>query len=305
MMAVPATPPAQWAPLRDGWPNAAHSHFVAVDSITWHVQRMGPTGAPRCLLVHGTGASTHSWGGLMPALADRFDCLAIDLPGHGFTAGAKGKMLTLPGMARALGALLEAEDFAPDLAIGHSAGAAILIQMALDALIAPETMIGLNSALEPIEGNAILSPLAKALFLNPFTAKTVAWQARYTPLPGRLLANTGTTLDDQGKAHYTKLMQMPPHVAGALGMMANWDLKPLQKRLPTLRIPMTLVVNDDDRMVPPRVSRQAAKSNERINVVAVPRGGHIAHEVDIGAYADLITDVAAQAGLLPAKAAAQ
>ena len=38
---------------------------------------------PVALLLHGTGASTHSWRGLTPLLRDRFTVVAPDLPAHG------------------------------------------------------------------------------------------------------------------------------------------------------------------------------------------------------------------------------
>jgi len=70
---------------RDGrdWPNRSASRFVSAAGLRWHVQQFG-TG-PVALLVHGTGASTHSWRGLAPILAESFSVVAPDLPGHGFT----------------------------------------------------------------------------------------------------------------------------------------------------------------------------------------------------------------------------
>jgi magnesium chelatase accessory protein len=65
------------------WPNRDCSRFVESGGLRWHVQRCG-TG-PVCLLIHGTGASTHSFRDLMPLLATHFDVIAIDLPGHGFS----------------------------------------------------------------------------------------------------------------------------------------------------------------------------------------------------------------------------
>lgn len=306
-MAAPqdASPPADWQAVKARWPNADASRFVRLGPLVWHVQRMGRAGAPRCLLVHGTGASTHSFRDLMPLLATRFDVLAADLPGHGFTTGARGRLLSLPGMADALGDLCAALDFRPDLAAGHSAGAAILIEMALRGLIAPATLIGINSALEPIEGNAIFSPLAKALFVNPFTAHTVAWQAKYTHLPRRLLANTGSGIDRAGVDQYETLMRMPSHVAGALGMMANWDLKPLQARLAGLKTPTVLIANEDDRMVPARVSRQAARKTNSARILSLPDGGHLAHEANPRQFADIMCEIATEAGLLPVAQAAQ
>ena len=71
---------------RDGadWPNRAASRFVTVGAMRWHVQVMGS--GPVLLLLHGTGASSHSWRDLAPRLARHFTVLAPDLPGHGFSA---------------------------------------------------------------------------------------------------------------------------------------------------------------------------------------------------------------------------
>ena len=74
--------PLDWD--RDGrhWPHREASRFVTSGGIRWHVQVMGcePGTAPVLLLLHGTGASTHSWRGVMPALADRYTLVAPDLP---------------------------------------------------------------------------------------------------------------------------------------------------------------------------------------------------------------------------------
>ncbi len=48
-----------WERDRGSWPNSGASRFVTAAGIRWHVQQMGS--GPALLLVHGTGASTHSW----------------------------------------------------------------------------------------------------------------------------------------------------------------------------------------------------------------------------------------------------
>ena len=61
--------PARLDWQRDGadWPNRASSRMVRAGGLTWHVQVAGS--GPVLLLVHGTGASTHSWRDLLPLLA--------------------------------------------------------------------------------------------------------------------------------------------------------------------------------------------------------------------------------------------
>lgn len=122
--------------------NREVSQFVAAGGVRWHVQCMGsgPT------LVHGTGAATHSWRDLAPLLATPFILVLPDLPGHGFSRGPGGRVLSLPGMAAALAALLERLHTAPDLVLGHSAGAAILARMCLDRRISPRVGRGWRAA---------------------------------------------------------------------------------------------------------------------------------------------------------------
>ena len=40
------------------------------------------------LLIHGAGASSHSWASLIPKLQE-FQILTVDLPGHRFTKNKK------------------------------------------------------------------------------------------------------------------------------------------------------------------------------------------------------------------------
>ena len=106
------------------WPHRECSRFVHAAAMRWHVQIMGE--GPVLLLIHGTGAATHSWRHLAPLLAAHFKVVAIDLPGHGFSDPApSSRVASLPGMARALGELLQTLDLDCAIVVGHSAGGAI------------------------------------------------------------------------------------------------------------------------------------------------------------------------------------
>ena len=66
------------------WPYSKYSKFLETDNFVWHYQLIGKTGNPIILLIHGAGASSHSWANLIPKLQE-FQVLAVDLPGHRFS----------------------------------------------------------------------------------------------------------------------------------------------------------------------------------------------------------------------------
>jgi magnesium chelatase accessory protein len=278
-----------WATDGAGWPNRQASRLLAIGNIRWHVQVLGPAGAPVILLLHGTGASSHSFRDLLPLLAKHFRVIAPDLPGHGFSQ-AGGEDLSLTGMARALAKLLQKLEARPAIVVGHSAATAIAMQMALDGSISPMRIIGFNSALKPIEGDAIFSPLAKLLFLNPFVPRAFSSWAKVSGAADRLLARTGSTIDPRGRELYGLLLSSPAHVAGALGMMANWDLSALRARMRQMPCPVTLIAAEDDRMVPASVTREACPLLPDCELVLLPGGGHLLHEADVQLAAKIILE---------------
>jgi magnesium chelatase accessory protein len=285
------------------WPNREASRTVRAAGLDWHVQVMGapPEGRPVLLLVHGTGAATHSWRGLLPLLARHFTVVAPDLPGHGFTQAPAAARLSLPGMAGSLQGLLTMMNLRPAVAVGHSAGAAILARMALDGTLPLKALVSLNGAFIPLQGAAgqMFSPLARLLVGLPGLPQVFAWRARDPAMVARLLAATGSTLDAEGVRLYGKVVRRPDHAASALGMMAHWDLRPLLAGLPRLRAPLLLVAGSGDRTVPPQQSAEVRDLVPGAELVTMPGLGHLAHEERPAEVAALVEDFARRHGALP------
>ena len=285
---------------RDGrkWPNREASRFVHAAGFEWHVQCFGE--GPVAFLVHGTGAATHSWRGLAPILARDFTVIAPDMPGHGFTGAPPPPGPSLPGMARSLAALLHAMEASPAIAIGHAAGAAVLARMSLDRMIAPRALVAINGALLPLTGipGSLFSGIARVLVTVPMAPRFFARRARSRAVVERLIRETGSHLDSAGLRQYARLLTNPGHVSGALSMMGAWDLRPLERDLPGLSVPLTLIVSEGDRTVPPRDAARVEAVVPRAMLRTLPRLGHLAHEEDPRAVAGLIREAAVREGLL-------
>ena len=271
------------------WPHREHSRFVEVGRLRWHVQVMGE--GPALLLLHGTGAATHSMRALAPLLAQHFTVIAPDLPGHGFTSGRPVCGLSMSAMARAVGDLLASLDVVPEIIVGHSAGAAIAVRMMLDGIATPKAIVGLDAALLPFPGLAakLFPALAKALFVNPFAPRLFAQMARVPGEAGRFLArSTGSQIDAKGVALYERLLANSGHVGGALAMMANWDLDALKADLSRLHVPLLLIHGGKDAAIPLSNAREAAALVGDGRLLALPGLGHLAHEERPGEVAGII-----------------
>ncbi len=287
-----------WEVEGKDWPNHAHSRFVNAGGLRWHVQVAGPRNgdAPVLLLLHGTGAATHSWRALLPLLAAHFTVVAPDLPGHGFTA--RGPQ-SLPAMATAVAALLAELHLRPGVVVGHSAGAAVGLRMLLDGLVGAKAAIALSPALLPFPGLAaqIFPTLAKILFLNPFAPHIFARMAGPTREVARFMAkSTGSQIDAEGIDTYARLFRKPGHIAGTIGMMASWDLDPLRRDLPGLTVPLLLIHGDGDIAIPLAKAREAAALVPGARLEVLSGLGHLAHEETPERIAALITGFVTEQG---------
>lgn len=301
---------------RDGadWPLREHSRFISQGHLRWHVQRLMPppstaaTSHPqRVWLLHGTGASTHTWRDAAPILAQHHEVISVDLPGHAFTRGAVDEDLTLPGMARALISLqaaLSAEEQpgqasprppggAParaDVWIGHSAGAAVALQVMLLQPSVVREVISLNGALLPWGGRAasLFMPVARALATNPWTTRFFVWNARRPGTVDLLLRDTGSVIDERGHRLYERLAHNEVHLRAVLRMMAQWELEPFARELPRLQGRVTLISGAQDGTVPPSISARAAALIPASKRIALPRWGHLGHEEAPAEWASLV-----------------
>lgn len=269
------------------WPHREKSRFIRAAGVDFHVQEWG-TG-PTILLIHGTGASTHSFADLAPLLAERVHVVAIDLPGHGYSETSRTDVFTLPGMAAALAALLRETGIDPVLAVGHSAGAAILIRLTRDGAIHPSAIIALNGAILPLHpfSHPLVSLMAKFLAANPFVPWFFAKQADDATV-GKLLKDTGSKVPPASRACYEALLRSRRHVASALRMMAHWDLEPLARDLAALNTKLILIAGDADKTIPPQSSAEVARRAPHSELHRLPRLGHLAHEEDPKTIAGLI-----------------
>jgi magnesium chelatase accessory protein len=290
--------------IPEDWPNREFSQFIDAGSLSWHVQlhkmasqagaqsAISPKDAKEpkepltLVLLHGTGASAHSWAGLIPTLQQFAHVVNLDLPGHGFTAGAAISSLTLPAMAKEIDALFLALKLHGKIVmVGHSAGAPLAIEWALQPRTQPlpftlAHIIGLNPSLVPPPTlyTSLLGPMVAPIATSSSVTSLISSLAASTGLVNQLLDSTQSQVPAHQRKYYQYLFSQAAHVRGAMGFMAGADLPALLQRSSALTVPVTFLLGATDSWVK-EVPLKAviAQSFPKAHVVSWP-GGHLLHE---------------------------
>ena len=260
------------------WPLRQTSQFVEMENVHWHFQLLG--NGPAVLLLHGTGASTHSLADLAIALSDNFTCLLVDLPGHAFSSPLEEREHLLPAMSAAVNKLCKELDIAPSYIIGHSAGAAVAIRMCLDTDVSPKALLSINGALLPF--GAFIEPmmLKTARFLSRSNRVTsfLARRGTGTADVRRALRDTGAHISDPMIERYSFLISHKTHIEGALRMMGGWELGQLANDLRRLTTPIHLIGCDKDHIVPAVRAHRVKRMIPGATAETLEDAGHLVHE---------------------------
>ena len=110
----------------------APSQFITLASgAKVHFRDQGVAGAPVLVLLHGTGASLHTWEPWVQALGHEFRIITVDLPSHGLTGAVPGDDYSQAGMANFVDQFTS-ELHVPKFALGgNSMGGGVAARFAL------------------------------------------------------------------------------------------------------------------------------------------------------------------------------
>jgi pimeloyl-ACP methyl ester carboxylesterase len=86
---------------------------------------------PTLVLLHALGLSRSAWDPVVPALAERFDVVAVDLPGFGASPPLPPTTPASPeALAAAVGALLDELGLTAPHVVGNSLGGGVALELA-------------------------------------------------------------------------------------------------------------------------------------------------------------------------------
>ncbi len=257
---------------------AAPGDRVGVLGNSLHVRDSAPqAGAelPVLLLLHGFGASLHTWGVWSAALSQHFRVLRVDLPGSGLSApDAQGDYTDTRTIALLL-ALMDQRGIRSASIMGHSIGGRIAWTLAAThpsrvdklVLLAPDGFASPGFAY----GSAPEVPATMGLMR--FTLPK--WMLRSNLL---LAYADPATLSDDLLTRYHELMLAPGSRAALLARMQQTvliDPVPLLRRI---EAPTLLVWGRQDGMIPFANAADYQREIPRNTLLELDHMGHLPHE---------------------------
>lgn len=217
------------------------------------------------LLLHGITSNAQTWWRVAPALVRAgFHAVALDMPGHGYSAETADHRI--PSLARLVAGAARQLGMQRPVLIGHSWGGAVALAMAAaDAGIAPERVVLIDPAL------SLSAEIGKTRIAN-FT-KGIGAQADALA-PAIAAANP----DWHERDVYWKAEAMQQcraeAVIGFFTKSGDWDLTP---QLAEVEVPLLLLVADPAATIIDADTRRRAEHHLRADSarsVVVPKTTH-------------------------------
>jgi pimeloyl-ACP methyl ester carboxylesterase len=252
------------------------------------------TGAPLVLL-HGLGASRRSWDPVLPALASRFDVIAVDLPGFGDSAPLPGQDEVPPAvLAQSVADLLDALGVQTPHLAGNSLGGWVALELA---------------SRRPVASVTLLSPAGLWRRNTPLydliSLRASRWLARHAGrLLSRLVASRLGRALVLGQTHGHPMRLSPEYARAAvteLGRCPGFEpaLAGTARRhfvaAAPITAPVTVAFGSRDLLLR-RGSRRLGQLPPQTRAGSLPGCGHLPMADDPATVAALITRTATQAG---------
>ena len=268
------TPDRPRAALEAKYLNAP-TDMLDVAGLRLHVRDSGPKAAPAVILLHGFGASLHTWEPWAQGLQADHRVIRFDLPGSGLsTPDPTGDYSDARSM-HLLIALMDQLGVAKASVVGHSIGGRIAWTF---AALHPERV----DKLVLISPDGFASP-GFAYGTTPEVPASVKLMRYALPKPllrmslAPAYANPAA-MTDALATRYHDLMLAPGSRDALIARMAQTVLTNPTPLLQRIRAPTLLLWGEQDGMIPFANSADYVKVVPHITLVALKGVGHLPHE---------------------------
>ncbi|WP_457352825.1 alpha/beta fold hydrolase [Roseateles sp. P5_D6] len=266
------------------------SDFVDLDGLLVHYRDQGPSSDPLpIVLIHGTGASLHTWEGWAAELKSTRRVISFDLPGFGLTGPNADNDYSDARYVAFVRQLLARLGVGRVILGGNSLGGEIAWQVALADPASVAGLVLVDAAGFDFEPESM--PLGFRIARIPVLREPMRWL-----LPRRAIEES--VLDVYGdKSRVTAALvdryyELTLREGNRVALMRRMDQLapgPFQ-RLPEIKVPTLILWGERDRLIPLRWGREFAKAIPNNKLVVFPKLGHVPQEEDPAATLAALRD---------------
>lgn len=266
------------------------------------------------LCVHGMSGSATNWTDLMAELAPDFDCVALDLPGSGFSpppgSGAGYSVSSLAGtVIRAVESLASRYGGRVHL-VGNSMGGAVSVRVAARRPDLVRTLTLISPALpdRQVRRSVMHFPLLALPQVGEWLVRQ--WATRY-PVENRVAGVFAACCYDPSLIHPDRfaaeietlrrrdtLAYERATLVGAARTLVSETLRPppfsLWRAAGQVTAPSLVLFGRDDRLVHRRLADRATRVFRDARVLVLPETGHLAQIERPGLVATLLREMVAE-----------
>lgn len=256
------------------------------------VRKEGQEDKALVLCVHGMSGAATNWTDFMAELTPEFDCMALDLPGSGFSPPPKRKAgYSIKALARTVTALVEALDAGPVHLVGNSMGGAVCVRAAASRPDLVRTLTLVSPALpdRTFRRESLQFPLVALPVLGERLMRRIERVSAENRVAGVVAAcyyDPSAVHPERFGLEVAELRRRDElgYPAAALSRAARTIvgeyLRPrrlsLWRAAGQIPVPALILFGSHDRLVNPRLAAPAARAFRDANVVVLQRTGHVA-----------------------------
>jgi pimeloyl-ACP methyl ester carboxylesterase len=257
------------------------SQFIDVSGMQVHYRDEGPSDDPEpIVLIHGTGASLHTWDGWVDALKSQRRIIRFDLPAFGLTGPDPADNYTIEHYAAFVVAVLDKLNVKKSVLVGNSLGGYIAwaTTVLYPSKVTKLTLVDASGY--PYAAKSV--PLAFKLARTPIIKDLVR-----NILPRSLIENSVKNVYGDPERVTSDLVDRYYDLSTREGNRRALALRfkqtipgPLIKRLGEIKIPTLILWGEKDNLIPLIFANQFSQYIPNNQLLTFPTLGHVPHEED-------------------------
>ena len=277
---------AVWAPdrpveeLTSRWAPPP-SQFVAVDGMSVHLRDEGPRDDPEpIILLHGTGASLHTWDAWAQALKDKHRVIRVDLPGFGLTGPTTDGNYQMSAYTHFMRSLMDTLHIKRAVLAGNSFGGDVSWQTAVAypdrvsrLILVDSSGYATTAASVPIAFKLAQMPVLSRLLGNILPRRVVESSVR------NVYADPAKVTPELVDRYYELALRAGNRKAITARFAQN---KPGQNEsaIKQVKVPTLIIWGALDRLITPDNAEKFHRDIAGSQLIVFEKLGHVGHEED-------------------------